>query len=66
MKAQKRTPCNRICEVEWGSKSCMQRRGYIWNYVLGKWSRDERGNIHRASRRECDYQKPVQIRLEDL
>ena len=63
MNAQKRTPCNRICECEWGSKTCMQKRGYIWNYALHKWSRDEHGNIHRTANKECDYVMSEQLRL---
>ena len=58
-----RTPCNRICNCEWGSKVCMQKRGYIWNYVTRCWSRDENGNIHKTANRECDYVKPVQLTL---
>jgi len=58
-----RTPCNRTCNCEWGSKTCMQKRGYIWNYVLGKWSRDEYGNIHRSANRECDYTMSEQMTL---
>ena len=63
MNAQKRTPCNRICDCEFGSKVCMQKRGYIWNYVLNRWSRDEHGNIHRCNRKDCDYEMSVQMRL---
>ena len=63
MRPQKRTPCNRVCEVEWGSKTCMQKRGYIWNYVLNKWSRDENGNVNRIAHPECDYVTPTQLRL---
>lgn len=61
MRPQKRTPCNRICEVEWGSKTCMQKRGYIWNYALNKWSRDENGNVHKVANPECDYVMQTQL-----
>lgn len=56
MTERKRTPCNRVCDCEWGSKMCIQKRGYIWNYELNRWSRDENGNIHRTApeHRECD------------
>ena len=63
MKAELRKPCNRICDCEWGSKRCHEKRGYIWNYVLRGWSRDEHGVCHRTAERECDYVKPVQMRL---
>lgn len=65
MREAKRTPCNRVCDCEWGSKSCMQKRGYIWNYVLNRWSRDEHGKIHRTApeHRECDYVASEQLTL---
>jgi len=66
MKEQKRYPCNRICDCEWGSKTCMQKRGYIWNYVLNKWSRDKEGKIHRSRQRDCDYVAVEQITLFEM
>lgn len=68
MRPQKRTPCNRVCDCAWGSKTCIQRRGYIWNYVLNQWSRDENGNVHRTapSHRECNYERPIQMTWEDV
>ena len=66
MKPAKRSPCNRICDCEWGSKMCFIKRGYIWNYPLGRWSRDEKGNCHRTANRDCDYIMPEQITLDDL
>ena len=66
MTERKRTPCNRVCDCEWGSKMCIQKRGYIWNYVLNRWSRDENGNIHRTApeHRECDYVACEQLTLD--
>lgn len=66
MTERKRTPCNRVCDCEWGSKMCIQKRGYIWNYELNRWSRDENGNIHRTApeHRECDYVACEQLTLD--
>ena len=66
MKPTKRTPCNRVCDCEWGSKRCMQKRGYIWNYPLRQWSRDEHGNVHKTANPECDYVRPKQLTLGEL
>ena len=63
MKAKKRTPCNRICDCEWGSKRCHEKRGYIWNYATHSWLRDDNGFRMRTRNRECDYEMPVQMRL---
>jgi hypothetical protein len=63
MRAEKRYPCNRICDCEWGSKTCMQKRGYIWNYVLNRWSRGKDGRIHRTANKECDYVMAEQLTL---
>lgn len=66
MRAQKRYPCGLVCGCEWGSKTCMQKRGYIWNYALNKWSRDSRGRIHRSAQRACDYAMAEQMTLLEL
>lgn len=63
MKEQKRTPCNRMCDCEWGSKRCHEKRGYIWNYVTRSWCRDPNGGYSRTANRECDYVVPYQMRL---
>jgi hypothetical protein len=44
----------------------MQKRGYIWNYALNRWSRDEQGNIHRTANKDCDYVIASQITLFEL
>lgn len=44
----------------------MQKRGYIWNYVLNKWSRDKDGKIHRSRQRDCDYVAVEQITLFEM
>lgn len=46
----------------------MQKRGYIWNYVMNKWSRGKDGRVHRTSldHRECDYVAVEQITLFEV
>lgn len=63
MEPQKRTPCDKVCDCEWGSKRCMQKRGYIWNYALHEWCRDEHGMILRSANRECSHARPEQLTL---
>lgn len=63
MEKQMRSPCGRVCGCEYGSKVCMFKRGYIWDNANHKWSRDENGNVHRTSNRQCDYEIASQMRL---
>lgn len=56
MEVKKRQPCNRLCDCVWGSKVCFIKRGYIWNYALHQWSRDENGKCHRTLNKDCNYE----------
>lgn len=49
-----RTPCNRHCDVEWCSRICFERRGYMWNYNGHGWLRDDNGN-KMIGKAECDW-----------
>ena len=50
-----RTPCNRMCDVEWCSKVCFERRGYIWDKFKREWAKDNAGNCLISNHCECDY-----------
>ena len=49
-----KTPCNRFCDVEWGSLRCMERNGYMYDYRKRKWLRNDDGNII-VGKGTCDY-----------
>lgn len=50
-----RHPCERRCKVEWGSKTCFERRGQIWNWNDHKWVRDENGQPV-IGKKTCDWE----------
>lgn len=49
-----RTPCDRHCDVEWCSRICFERRGYMWNYNGHGWLKDDNGN-KMIGKAECDW-----------
>lgn len=51
-----RSPCDRMCDCEWGSKRCFEKRGYMWNWHDRKWIRDDDGQCKIKEARECDWQ----------
>lgn len=63
-KLEFRTPCNRMCDVEWCSKICFERRGYIWDKCKREWVKDIHGKCLISSTVECDY-KPKQTTRND-
>ena len=50
-----RHPCERRCKVEWGSKTCFERRGQIWDWNDHKWVRDENGQPV-IGKKTCDWE----------
>lgn len=55
-KGELRTPCNKICDVEYGSLTCFERRGQMFDRVRREWCRDSSGEIMKRDNRECDYE----------
>lgn len=49
-----RTPCNRPCKHEWGSRNCFEARGQMFNWHERKWVRDENGKIL-IGKKTCDW-----------
>lgn len=72
MEVARRQPCNRLCDCEWGSKVCFLKRGYIWNYPLHKWCRDENGVALRTLDKDCEWEpretieQMTQLRITDF
>ena len=49
-----RTPCNRPCKHEWGSRNCFEARGQMFNWHERKWVRDADGKIL-IGKKTCDW-----------
>ena len=54
----KRIPCNRVCDVEWCSIACFERRGLLYDRVKREWIKGKDGKPLRKSKDkvECDWE----------
>jgi len=52
-----RTPCNRICEVEWGSLRCMEKNGMMYDHARREFLRNDNGQVLISNNRECDWKE---------
>lgn len=50
-----RTPCNRECDVEWCSKTCFEKQGYVWDWRAHSWVYGEDGKPLISAGRVCDW-----------
>ena len=50
-----REPCKRPCDVEWCSKICFIRRGYMWNYGDWGWIKGKDGKPLVSKNKSCDW-----------
>ena len=62
-----RSCCSRVCEYEFGSLRCFEKRGYMYDYQKRRWLRNIKGEIIKMNNPECDWKPkepkmPVDIR----
>lgn len=50
-----RQPCGRRCKCEWGSRTCFEKRGQVYDRVARGWVRDTDGQIL-IGKKECDWE----------
>lgn len=61
-----RTPCNRMCEVEWCSKVCYEKRGYMWDKYSRGWIRDKQDKCLIRDKKDCDWEPKKEQPKTDL
>ena len=53
---EQRQPCGRLCDIEWCSIICFERRGQIYDRVHKEWLKDENGKpLIRKVQKICDW-----------